>query len=48
MASIVTIMKLSDDYPDFRIKLDRLHPRYNETMSLDFVEIEDEGDGIGL
>jgi P63C domain-containing protein len=28
MASVVTIMKLSDDYDDFHAKLDRLHPKY--------------------
>jgi len=34
MASVVTIMKLSDDYRDFHKKLDRLHPKYGETMPL--------------
>jgi hypothetical protein len=41
MASVVTIMKLSDKYQDFKDKLDRIHPAYNETMALDF----DHGDG---
>lgn len=36
MASIVTIMKLSHDYEDFTKKLDQIHPRYGETLSLDF------------
>lgn len=34
MASVVTIMKLSDDYDDFHAKLDRLHPKYGETYPL--------------
>lgn len=34
MASVVTIMKLSEDYDDFHSKLDRLHPRYGETRPL--------------
>jgi len=40
LASVVTAMKLSNDYDDFISKLDRLHPRYGETMPLDF---NDEG-----
>ena len=46
MASIVTIMKLSKDYLDFKEKLNRLHPRYDETMSLEFFDSEDEGVGL--
>ncbi|OWK33646.1 P63C domain-containing protein [Sphingomonas dokdonensis] len=34
MSSVVTIMKLSDDYDDFHEKLDRLHPKYGETIPL--------------
>ena len=34
MASVVTIMKLSNDYSDFHVKLDRLHPKFGETMPL--------------
>lgn len=34
MASVVTIMKLSDGYEDFHDKLDRLHPKFGETMPL--------------
>lgn len=45
MASVVTIMKLSKDYNDFRQKLDQIHTRYDETMSLAFDEEDDE---IGL
>jgi hypothetical protein len=36
MASVVTIMKLSDTYDDFREKLDRLHPAYGKTLLLNF------------
>lgn len=36
MSSIVTIMKLSHDYKDFEGKLDQIHPRYGETLALDF------------
>ena len=36
MASIVTIMKLSRDYPDFKEKLDRLHPSYGKVAQLEF------------
>jgi hypothetical protein len=27
-------MKLSDEYGDFEVKLDRIHPRYDESLSL--------------
>ncbi len=45
MASVVTAMKLSDDYADFKRKLDRIHPRYNETMALDFFKEDHEKSG---
>lgn len=35
LASVVTVMKLSRDYEDFSTKLDSIHPKYWETMSLD-------------
>lgn len=34
LASVITIMKLSTDYPDFEQKLDHIHTRYNETKPL--------------
>lgn len=34
LASVVTIMKLSDDYPDFINKLNRIHPRFGQTYAL--------------
>jgi hypothetical protein len=42
LASVVTAMKLSNDYPDFISKLNRVHPRFGETLSLD-LEAEDRG-----
>ena len=35
LASIVTAMKLSDDYPDFIKKLNKIHPRYNPQAPLE-------------
>jgi hypothetical protein len=34
LASVTTIMKLSDEYADFEVKLDRIHPRYDESLPL--------------
>jgi len=48
LASVVTVMKLSDDWHDFREKMDRLHPRYDETMSLHFEGCANDDDGKGL
>lgn len=36
LASVTTIMALSDDYHDFMEKLDRRHPKYGETLQLEF------------
>lgn len=38
LASVVTAMKLSDDYPDFIRKLNRLHPRFGDTIPLQLDE----------
>jgi hypothetical protein len=47
MASVVTVMKLSDNYVDFRRKLDRIHPRFGETIEMDLGSVEDDnGKGI--
>lgn len=35
LASVVTAMKLSSGYDDFMDKIDRIHPKYGETMKLD-------------
>lgn len=36
LASVVTVMKLSETWSDFILKLDRVHPKYGKTMALDF------------
>ncbi|MCL5808642.1 MAG: P63C domain-containing protein [Deltaproteobacteria bacterium] len=49
LASVITIMKLSEKYHDFLDKLDRIHPRYKDTQLLPFGEYEakeDTGKGI--
>lgn len=46
ITQVTTIMQLSNAWPDFKDKLDRLVPAYNETMMLPF-EIEND-DGLGL
>lgn len=35
LSSVVTIMKLSDEYSDFIQKMNRLHPRFDETINLE-------------
>jgi len=47
LISEVTIMKLSSDYEDFIDKLNRIHPRYDETMPLPLPAPEKDG-GKGL
>jgi P63C domain len=44
LASVTTIMDLSEDYTDFMRKLDRRHPRFNENLSFDFGS--DDGRGL--
>lgn len=44
LASVCTIMDLSENYQDFMKKLDRRHPRFGETMQLDF----DDRTGSGI
>ncbi len=34
LGSVVTLMKLSKDWNDFRLKLDAIHPRFGDTMTL--------------
>lgn len=48
LGAVVAIMKLSTDYHDFVTKLDRLHPRYGETMILqmNYDEVKDDGKGL--
>jgi hypothetical protein len=38
LASVITAMQLSDDYGDFIRKLDRVKPRFDETLPLPFGE----------
>lgn len=45
LASVTTIMSFSNDYDDFKRKLDKRHPRYDQTASFDFDE-EDDGKGL--
>ncbi|RQU40215.1 hypothetical protein DF147_21560 [Burkholderia cenocepacia] len=42
LASATTVMKLSTNYPDFIAKLNRIHPRFDDTVPLDLDE-EDRG-----
>jgi P63C domain len=46
LASVTTIMKLSGEWGDFKDKLDRIHPAFNETMMLPLEIQEDSGKGI--
>ena len=48
MASVVTTMKLSSSYDDFKRKLDYVHPRYDETMLMEFMWEDEEDTGEGL
>jgi len=49
LGSVVAIMKLSNDWHDFRAKLDKLHPRYGKPTQLSLEFAEDEPDsGKGL
>lgn len=48
LGSVVTMMKLSRDWHDFKGKIDRLHPRYNETLPLPLDYKDDEDDGKGF
>jgi hypothetical protein len=44
LASVTTIMDLSDDYDDFMLKLNKRHPKFNENLSFDFGN--DDGKGL--
>jgi len=46
LASVVTIMTLSSGWTDFQEKLDRIHPRFGDTMMLQFDEPNDPGTGL--
>ncbi|SDA51009.1 P63C domain-containing protein [Mesorhizobium qingshengii] len=36
LASVTTIMRLSSNYEEFKRNLDKIHPRYGETIAMDF------------
>jgi len=42
LGSVVTLMKMSDDWESFKRNLDRIHPRFNETIAIDFGHDESE------
>ena len=46
LGSVVTLMKLSTDWNDFRDKVERIHPRFGETMVLPFDEEDNSGTGL--
>jgi hypothetical protein len=48
LSSVITIMKLSDGYGDFKRKLDRIHPRYDETLPLALEVMSIDDDEVGL
>ncbi|MEW8294074.1 MAG: P63C domain-containing protein [Candidatus Thiodiazotropha sp.] len=35
LGSVITLMKLSDDWDDFIKKMDKFHPKYGETLEMD-------------
>ncbi len=43
LASVVTIMKLSKDYEDFKRKLDQIHTRYGNNLELPFDDVPETG-----
>lgn len=43
LGAAVAVMKLSSDWADFKLKLDKLYPRYNDTMQL---PLPDDGKGL--
>ena len=36
LGSVVTLMKMSPDWDTFKLHLDRIHPKYDETIPLDY------------
>ncbi len=45
LSSVVTIMKLSEGYSEFYERLNRLHPKYNQTLSLPLPEPKPDASG---
>jgi general stress protein YciG len=48
LGGVTTMMKLSEDWPDFMQKLDRLAPKFNTTIPLPLEYKKDEDDGRGI
>ena len=46
LGSVVTLMKLSDDWEDFMTKLDQIHPRVGDQIRLPFDDHADNGSGL--
>lgn len=46
LGSVVTLMKLSSNWPDFKNKLERIHPRVGDTLPLPFDDWDDSGKGL--
>lgn len=46
ITKVTTIMELSSDWCDFKVKLDKLVPAFNETMQLPFDIKNDDGKGL--
>lgn len=48
LGSVVTLMKMSDDWQSFKRNLDRIHPKFDETMPIDFDAIDHDDSIRGL
>jgi hypothetical protein len=46
LGSVVTLMKMSDDWDSFKRYLDRIHPRFDETIPIDFEHDDDAQPGL--
>ena len=46
LGSVVTIMKLSESWPEFKDTIDRIHPRHGQTLALPLEYQEDDGHGL--
>jgi len=46
LGSVVTLMKLSSKYSEFKTHLDRIHPPFGKTMPLQLEQMEDDGSGL--
>jgi hypothetical protein len=46
LGSVITLMKLSNNFNDFKLILDRIHPPFGNTLPLPFDSPEDDGKGL--